>query len=87
MTNVGNGGRVDCLDGLRGLAALWVLVGHAHILTGFSLPVIGDPDLGVDLFIMIGTRPWERRAAGKHDQHRDDDAATASYRNAHLDPT
>ncbi len=53
MTSVSNGGRVDCLDGLRGLAALWVLVGHAHILTGFSLPVIGDPDLGVDLFIML----------------------------------
>ncbi|MBB3412077.1 peptidoglycan/LPS O-acetylase OafA/YrhL [Rhizobium sp. BK316] len=53
MTSVSNGGRVDCLDGLRGLAALWVLVGHAHLLTGFSVPVIGDPDLGVDLFIML----------------------------------
>ncbi|TCS05352.1 acyltransferase [Rhizobium sp. BK418] len=47
------GDRVDCLDGLRGLAALWVLVGHAHLLTRFSVPVIGDPDLGVDLFIML----------------------------------
>jgi len=75
VTNVGNGGRVDCLDGLRGLAALWVLVGHAHILTGFSLPVIGDPDLGVDLFIMLSgflmvfhyqrrkeREPWEASA-------------------------
>ncbi len=52
MTSVA-GGRVDCLDGLRGLAALWVLVGHAHLLTRFSVPVIGDPDLGVDLFIML----------------------------------
>jgi hypothetical protein len=25
---------VDCLDGLRGLAAAWVVVGHAMKLTG-----------------------------------------------------
>lgn len=47
------GGHIECLDGLRGLAALWVLVGHAHILTGFKVPLIGDPELGVDLFIML----------------------------------
>lgn len=45
--------RVEHLDGLRGLAALWVLIGHCMILTGFSLPVIGMPDLGVDLFIIL----------------------------------
>jgi peptidoglycan/LPS O-acetylase OafA/YrhL len=45
--------RVECLDGLRGLAALWVLVGHCMILTGFSLPIIGQPDFGVDLFILL----------------------------------
>lgn len=46
-------GRVDCLDGLRGIAALWVLVGHTMMLTGLNLPVIAQPDLGVDLFIML----------------------------------
>jgi peptidoglycan/LPS O-acetylase OafA/YrhL len=45
--------RVECLDGLRGLAALWVLVGHAMILTGWKLPIVGQPDLGVDLFILL----------------------------------
>src|SRR6516225_9730682 len=45
--------RVECLDGLRGIAALWVLLGHCAILTGLSLPVIGKPDLGVDLFMML----------------------------------
>jgi peptidoglycan/LPS O-acetylase OafA/YrhL len=45
--------RIGSLDGLRGLAALWVLVGHAMLLTGWHLPLIGDPDLGVDLFIML----------------------------------
>ncbi len=45
--------RVECLDGLRGVAALWVLIGHMMILTGFRLPLIGSPDLGVDLFILL----------------------------------
>jgi peptidoglycan/LPS O-acetylase OafA/YrhL len=45
--------RVECLDGLRGIAALWVLVGHTTLLTGYRLPVISKPDLGVDLFIML----------------------------------
>ncbi|MBB4235107.1 acyltransferase family protein [Rhizobium esperanzae] len=53
MSVMGSGRRIECLDGLRGLAALWVLIGHAHILTGFHVPIIGDPDLGVDLFIML----------------------------------
>ena len=45
--------RVECLDGLRGIAALWVLIGHCVLLTGWSLPVIDKPDLGVDLFMML----------------------------------
>jgi peptidoglycan/LPS O-acetylase OafA/YrhL len=45
--------RVECLDGLRGVAALWVLIGHMMILTGFRLPLVGKPDLGVDLFILL----------------------------------
>ena len=45
--------RVECLDGLRGLAALWVLMGHCMILAGWSLAIIDKPDLGVDLFMML----------------------------------
>lgn len=45
--------RVECLDGLRGLAALWVLMGHCVMLVGWSLPVVDKPDLGVDLFMML----------------------------------
>ncbi|MFT4150501.1 MAG: acyltransferase [Paracoccaceae bacterium] len=45
--------RIECLDGLRGIAALWVLVGHCMLLTGYSLPLLGNPDLGVDLFILL----------------------------------
>ncbi|MBB3315014.1 peptidoglycan/LPS O-acetylase OafA/YrhL [Rhizobium sp. BK181] len=45
--------RIGCLDGLRGLAALWVLLGHSLQLTGWHLPILSSPDLGVDLFIML----------------------------------
>lgn len=44
---------VGFLDGLRGFAALWVLVGHMMILTGFNIPIVVLPDLAVDLFILI----------------------------------
>lgn len=26
--------RIECLDGLRALAAIWVLIGHSLLLTG-----------------------------------------------------
>lgn len=45
--------RVACLDGLRGIAALWVLVGHGMLLTGFYVPIFVAADLGVDLFILL----------------------------------
>ena len=45
--------RIECLDGLRGLAALWVLLGHSLQLTGWRVLVLSSPDLGVDLFIML----------------------------------
>ena len=65
--------RVECLDGLRALAAIWVLVGHCLLLTGWRVPILGEPDLGVDLFIMLSgflmvfhyqlrqdKEPWQR---------------------------
>ncbi|HVJ40110.1 MAG TPA: acyltransferase [Dongiaceae bacterium] len=45
--------RIECLDGLRGLAALWVLLGHASLLSGWRIPLIHSPDLAVDLFMML----------------------------------
>lgn len=46
-------GRLEPLDGLRGLAALWVFVGHALNLSGAWLPILGRPLLAVDLFMML----------------------------------
>lgn len=45
--------RIDCLDGLRGLAAFWVLLGHASLLSGWKIPLIHSPNLAVDLFMML----------------------------------
>ncbi len=44
---------VGVLDGLRGLAALWVLVGHALSWSGYTIPVLNAPIIGVDIFIVI----------------------------------
>ncbi|MEZ2129128.1 MULTISPECIES: acyltransferase family protein [unclassified Sinorhizobium] len=67
------GKRIECLDGLRGLAALWVLLGHSSQLTGWRIPILSSPDLGVDLFVMLSgflmvfhyelrkeANPWEK---------------------------
>ena len=41
------------LDGLRGVASLWVLVGHAMFLTGYKVMILAEPDMAVELFIII----------------------------------
>ncbi|MBX9457317.1 MAG: acyltransferase [Rhizobium sp.] len=41
------------LDGLRGFASLWVLVGHAMFLTGYKVMILAEPDMAVELFIII----------------------------------
>lgn len=45
--------RIICLDGLRGIAALWVLIGHTTIMTGVAIPSFARAHFGVDLFIML----------------------------------
>lgn len=47
-------GHVPWLDGLRGFAALWVLVAHAQILVGApAVPVLSWGELAVDLFMLL----------------------------------
>ncbi|MGV3552702.1 acyltransferase family protein [Rhizobium sp.] len=41
------------LDGLRGYASLWVLIGHAMFLTGYKVAILAEPDMAVELFIII----------------------------------
>jgi peptidoglycan/LPS O-acetylase OafA/YrhL len=41
------------LDGLRGFASLWVLIGHAMFMTGYKIDILAQPDMAVELFIII----------------------------------
>ena len=41
------------LEGLRGLASLWVLVGHISLLIHCHITLISSPGIGVDLFILL----------------------------------
>jgi peptidoglycan/LPS O-acetylase OafA/YrhL len=47
-------GNLPWLDGLRGIAALWVLLSHIQILSGASyVPLLSWGDLAVDLFMLL----------------------------------
>lgn len=41
------------MEGLRGIASAWVFIGHICILIQCSIPIIGSPSYGVDLFIIL----------------------------------
>ncbi|WP_233221910.1 acyltransferase [Serratia sp. Nf2] len=41
------------LDGLRGYASLWVVLGHICNLTNFNFPILRTPSIGVDVFILL----------------------------------
>ena len=46
--------KVPWLDGLRGIAALWVLLSHVQILSGMHwVPGLSRGDLAVDLFMVL----------------------------------
>lgn len=49
-----NAEHLPWLDGLRGGAALWVMLSHIQILTGMkAVPILAWGDLAVDLFMML----------------------------------
>lgn len=41
------------LDGLRGYASLWVVLGHLCNLTECNIPILSSPSIGVDIFILL----------------------------------
>ncbi|SAL18196.1 acyltransferase [Caballeronia cordobensis] len=46
--------QIPALDGLRGLAAMWVFLCHVQILTGMkSIPILSYGELAVDLFMFL----------------------------------
>ena len=44
---------VPFLNGLRGVAAIWVMGAHCMIWGGWTLTAIPDPKIAVDLFMLI----------------------------------
>jgi len=44
---------ITCLDGIRGLLAMWVFWGHICIFVGLKMPILGTPALAVDLFMLL----------------------------------
>ncbi|KKW49694.1 acyltransferase family protein [Pantoea stewartii subsp. indologenes] len=41
------------LEGLRGIASLWVLLGHISLLIHCHITLLSSPGIGVDLFILL----------------------------------
>src|SRR3954470_9932800 len=45
--------RIPFLDGVRGYASLWVMLGHFSTRTGLFLPVLESPGVAVDAFMIV----------------------------------
>ncbi len=45
--------RIESLDGVRALLALWVVLGHLAVMVGLRLPLVDNPAVAVDLFMLL----------------------------------
>jgi peptidoglycan/LPS O-acetylase OafA/YrhL len=45
--------RIPIMDGVRGFAALWVLLGHVSNFTGLQVPLLSSPFHAVDVFMLM----------------------------------
>lgn len=45
--------KINALEGLRGLMACWVVLGHLSLTVGWNLPLIDRNTLPVDVFILL----------------------------------
>jgi len=45
--------RLTQLDGVRALLALWVLFGHVSLFMGCNVPLLNNPAIAVDLFMVL----------------------------------
>lgn len=61
----GETGHLGFLDGIRGLAALWVVVGHCMIFGGWYWSKFPEPAIAVDVFMVVSgflmVHQWTRR--------------------------
>ncbi|MCX8963158.1 acyltransferase [Erwinia psidii] len=66
------------LEGLRGIASLWVLVGHISLLTHCHIMLISSPGIGVDLFILLSGYLMAKNYAER--QHKEPWQSSATIR-------
>ena len=45
--------KIKALEGLRGVMAWWVVIGHVSLTAGWQLPLIDRNTLPVDVFILL----------------------------------
>lgn len=61
----GEPGHLGFLDGVRGLAALWVVIGHSMIFGGWYWAKFPEPVIAVDVFMFVSgylmVHQWTRR--------------------------
>ncbi len=61
----GEPGHLGFLDGVRGLAALWVVIGHSMIFGGWYWAKFPEPLIAVDVFMFVSgylmVHQWTRR--------------------------
>jgi peptidoglycan/LPS O-acetylase OafA/YrhL len=66
----GEPGHLGFLDGIRGLAALWVVVGHCMIFGGWTWAKFPEPLIAVDVFMFVSgylmVHQWTRRVGDGH---------------------
>jgi peptidoglycan/LPS O-acetylase OafA/YrhL len=60
--------KIGALEGLRGLMAWWVVLGHLSVSFDWSLPLVDNNTLAVDVFIVLSgfviARLIDRKAEG-----------------------
>jgi len=72
--------KIGFLDFIRGLMALWVFSGHALSKVGVIIPIISQPAIAVDVFMLISgylmcyqfhqletVEPWSKSSAARQE--------------------
>ena len=61
--------RLTQLDGVRALLALWVLFGHVSLFMGCNVPLLNNPAIAVDVFMVLSGLFIANTYDGLHQRH------------------
>lgn len=62
--------KIGALEGLRGVMAWWVVLGHVSLTLGWKLPLIDRNTLAVDVFIFLSGFVITSLVDRKHEAYR-----------------